>query len=383
MDLPTPISDGTVTLHDGRLLAHCEWGAPDGEPLLFMHGNPGSRFLIPDPAEATTRGVRLVTVDRPGFGDSTPSPSFTLRGFAGVDVRGLVDHLGLRRLAVIGFSAGGPAALAIGLELEERVSTIGLAASVISEVLVSAPEARNVVHREEHDEADAFRRDAAEYQSFADEMDTWLAPENAPPPDRHVFADLGYHDLFLSSYQFGLSHGVEGAVFDERAAHGDWDFQLSDISRPVIVWHGTHDPLISRETADYYASHLPNAKLVVWDDEAHLGIFSRWGEALDAISGSRHQASQPNAGPGPTHTVDSMATSPTNGAMQPTRQRCPTWDLRTAARRGGRRAKGLSPTQPWCTPSYRGRISLDDTTGVRGAVKPRATGASSSLGASV
>lgn len=239
--------------------------------------------MVPDRGQAAARGVRLVTLDRPGFGDSTLWPAVTLRGFAESDIRQLADHLGLARFGVIGFSAGGPAALAIGVELGDRVSAIGLASAVISEDLVQAPEARNVASRADSSDPAAFEKEVAEYQAFADALEEWLAPEKAPWPDRRVYTELGYHELIVSAYRFGLARGVEGAVWDERAAQGRWSFDLGDVAQPVVIWHGQHDPAISRETADYYATHLPHARLVVWDDEAHMGVFSRWGEVLDTI----------------------------------------------------------------------------------------------------
>ena len=72
----TPLREGSCRLRDGRSLAFAEWGAADGDPLLAFHGAPGSRLWCPDdfqPGKTTTEaGVRLITVDRPGYGRSDP-----------------------------------------------------------------------------------------------------------------------------------------------------------------------------------------------------------------------------------------------------------------------------------------------------------------------
>ena len=75
-------------------------------PLLLVHGAPGSRLLCPDEDATAVAGVRLLTLDRPGYGGSNARPDPSLLGWAD-DVQALADRLGLERFAVVGFSAGG------------------------------------------------------------------------------------------------------------------------------------------------------------------------------------------------------------------------------------------------------------------------------------
>lgn len=63
----------TFTLPDGRKLGYADYGDPNGKPILYQHGTPGSRM------EATRYhalgkelGLRVVSLDRPGYGWSTP-----------------------------------------------------------------------------------------------------------------------------------------------------------------------------------------------------------------------------------------------------------------------------------------------------------------------
>ena len=63
-----------IYLRDGRILSYAEYGDPCGKPIFFFHGTPGSRYFRP-PDEITARlGVRLICVDRPGYGESTFQP---------------------------------------------------------------------------------------------------------------------------------------------------------------------------------------------------------------------------------------------------------------------------------------------------------------------
>src|SRR5439155_13530283 len=89
----TAIRDDTVTLPDGRALAYVQRGDPAGQPVLYFHGIPGSRLDAWGPDDLVARlGVRLVAVDRPGFGRSDPWPGRRLLDWP-ADVVHLTDAL--------------------------------------------------------------------------------------------------------------------------------------------------------------------------------------------------------------------------------------------------------------------------------------------------
>ena len=101
----SPLRDSTVRLSDGRTLAWCEWGAPSGPVVLAFHGSPGSRVWWPGEAETRAAGVRLVTVDRPGYGGSDPLPGRRIVDWA-ADVADLNELWGIDRFGVVGWSGG-------------------------------------------------------------------------------------------------------------------------------------------------------------------------------------------------------------------------------------------------------------------------------------
>src|SRR3989338_9991360 len=93
----------SILLPDGRRLGYAEYGAPDGRPVLFFHGAPGSRHIHADMADVVTRrGIRLIAVERPGYGLSDPQPGRSMLDWPG-DVAALTDALGIAKFAIIGF----------------------------------------------------------------------------------------------------------------------------------------------------------------------------------------------------------------------------------------------------------------------------------------
>src|SRR5687768_5971904 len=98
-----------------------EAGDPQGSPIIFFHGTPGSRLDISFADElAAEQGVRLVSFDRPGYGGSTPAP-FGLVSLA-EDVATMADRLGIDKFATMGHSGGSPFALAAAVVLPDRVT---------------------------------------------------------------------------------------------------------------------------------------------------------------------------------------------------------------------------------------------------------------------
>jgi len=112
----------TIHLHDGRTLGYAEYGRADGKALFYFHGHPGARLEARFLAEqAAQTGIRLIGVDRPGMGQSSFQTGRRLLDWPD-DVAELADSLQLDRFAVVGFSGGGPYALACAYKISHRLT---------------------------------------------------------------------------------------------------------------------------------------------------------------------------------------------------------------------------------------------------------------------
>src|ERR1700728_2915603 len=115
---------------DGRTLAVQESGDANGKPVLAHNGTPNSRQLYArHVADAGARGIRLISYDRPGYGESDPQPGRTVASAAG-DVRTICSALGISRLATWGVSGGGPHVLACAALLPDLVAAAASLASL-------------------------------------------------------------------------------------------------------------------------------------------------------------------------------------------------------------------------------------------------------------
>jgi len=119
-----------LVLGDGRRVGVAVFGAREGFPVIGLHGMPGSRLMYATVAQAAARrGIRLIAVDRPGYGRSGRRAGGTLLGYAG-DVAGIAEILGLERFAVLGTSGGGSYALACAARLGSRLTRVGVVSGI-------------------------------------------------------------------------------------------------------------------------------------------------------------------------------------------------------------------------------------------------------------
>ena len=96
----------------GAALISGSAGPPDGLPLVFHHGTPGAAPPVRSfEAAAHRRGLRLLTMSRPGYGGSTRQPGRSVVDVA-ADTSAVLDALGAAHCLVAGWSGGGPHALA-------------------------------------------------------------------------------------------------------------------------------------------------------------------------------------------------------------------------------------------------------------------------------
>jgi pimeloyl-ACP methyl ester carboxylesterase len=283
-----PRADATITLADGRSLAYCEWGDPNGFPVMLMHGGPGSRLLCPDEDATAAAEVRLLTVDRPGYGGSDRRPDPTLLGWAD-DVRALANRLDLERFAVVGFSAGGGYALACAARMPERISAVGLACCEGPYDQVPGALEQGMTP-EERTLFEGIRRDpVAAREAVADHVGWYQDPDaiwewEPSAVDVPILARPDVRDALTQMFREGARQGVGGLVDDWIALSLPWGFPLTDLKMPVVVCHGELDHLVGPAHAHHFSAVLPNTTLVLYPHDGHLLLLQHWDEILAAVT---------------------------------------------------------------------------------------------------
>lgn len=282
----TPRLEGRITLRDGRSLAYAEWGDPLGRPVVKFHGMPATRLQCPDADATTAAGVRLITVDRPGYGWSDPKPGSSLLGWAD-DYAELHTQLDLPPCPVMGWSGGGGYALACAFRLPAIVSSVGVAGSVgpITEVPGSfSEEARRLSRLLPDDPQGVLDETVKKWQGFADDptslFDGWFEASDQPPsPDARLFARPDVREAMTVWVRDAARQGSAGVVADAMAYMQPWGFPLAAIRCDAAIWVGDEER-DDRDASDFLAAAIPGSTYVILPGEGHLAPITRWAEML-------------------------------------------------------------------------------------------------------
>ena len=281
-----------VRLGDGRAVGLAEHGDRAGRPVFLLHGTPSSRLgfdLVDEPARA--RGVHVLCPDRPGIGRSDPAPVSGCLGDYASELAALADALEIDTFAVLGYSGGGPFALAAAALLPERVHGVGLVAGVGP---LDRPGAReslsktdvvllDLCERLPH-VAGAVLRGMAVGTRRAPGMAVRIFKTDLRQADRHALDSDGQGLALMASFVEALRQGPGGVIDDYRLPARQWDFALADIHLPVHLWQGDDDTVVPPARSEDLAEGLPNAVLHRLPGEGHISILRRMGEILDSVA---------------------------------------------------------------------------------------------------
>jgi len=267
------------TLADGRTVGFNDFGPPDGETVLWCHGGPGSRLEpggLAGAAAAAEAGLRLIGIDRPGYGHSTPLPGRTIAQWV-PDGLAVADHLGIDRFVAVGVSTGGAYSLALASLAPERVRGVVACCALTDMRWHEGKQMVNVGQM--HDIWSAPTRDAAikvAVDSFGEDGSKLAVQDEATqlaPADLALFTDPEWLAQMAPAMQPMFAQGVVGYADDRIADGPGWGtFDVGRIRCPVEVIHGSDDSLVPVAHARHTAEIVPNARLTVVDGLGHLSI---------------------------------------------------------------------------------------------------------------
>jgi pimeloyl-ACP methyl ester carboxylesterase len=313
--LTPPRFEGSLDIAPGRSLGYAEYGPSSGRPILWFHGTPGGRRQISPRARraAQERGIRLIAVERPGVGASTPHSYRRILEW-GEDMRRLCDALELGPVAVAGLSGGGPYALACARSMPERVVQVAIlggvapatgadaAAGGVSELVRRFSP---LLHRARNPLGRVMRGLVLGLQPLsAQVMDAFAA--FMPPGDQRLFEDELMRTMFIEDLTLGARTHMQALILDVALFGREWGFALEEIEVPVHMWYGDADNIVPLAHGEFMAKRIPRATLRVRPDEGHLGGLAAADEVFEAIlaewpekPGDHDRTSAPS-GPGET-----------------------------------------------------------------------------------
>jgi pimeloyl-ACP methyl ester carboxylesterase len=274
-------ADGTrtLTLPDGRTLAWLELGEPAGRPAFYFHGYPGSRLEpLVGAEQVKSSGVRLIAIDRPGFGRSSFQPGRRILDWPD-DVVALADHLGLARFACLGVSGGGPYALACGWRIPERLTRVAVVCGVAP---FEVPEATQGMMLSNRLLFRASRLSAGVARLLVLPMllalrvnptrAAQMLNKRLPPPDRAVLGRPEVRDAFIRTALEAFRQGTKAAGQESRLYARPWGFRHEEVPAEIDLYQGERDVNVPPSMGRWQARALPHCNAHFYPDEAHISL---------------------------------------------------------------------------------------------------------------
>ena len=281
--------DRHIRLSDGRWLGYAEYGDPSGKTILYFHGGLSSRLDVAfsNPL-CRARKIRLLSVDRPGIGLSDLQKNRKLLDWPD-DICELAHTLNLDRFAVLGWSGGGPYALACAFKIPERLTYVGIAAGMcplrppatvhelgllIDRILFPLSEhvpelAELLVNSAKHIPATVLK---------------WLLEQElTSSSDLNLIRTLNA-DQATNFFYEAVRFSAQGTVNDYRILGDEWGFKLTDIVIEVQLWQGEEDFLLPMAHVKYLTDRLRFSKLTIVPGQGHFLLRAIMNDVLSRLT---------------------------------------------------------------------------------------------------
>lgn len=276
-----------LELKDGRKLGFAEYGDPNGKPVFHFNGSGGSRLERPaDLSILTDLGIRYISTDRPGHGNSTLKQDRKLIDWP-EDVASIADFLGIDKFHVLGWSAGGSHALVCAYKLPERV----ISGAIIS--ALAPPERPNpyegykgfmkllmMLGRKFPKLVYLFRSIASKQINNPSGNIGDKFVKSLPIVDQKPFENPAIKEMLIADIKEGYKQGGEGPACDDIIINSPWGFDIKEIQTRFDVWQGDLDKNVPVNQGKYQAELLSDSHFHLLKNKGHMFLLDKWKNVL-------------------------------------------------------------------------------------------------------
>jgi pimeloyl-ACP methyl ester carboxylesterase len=279
--------------HGRRIALHRLVEGDSGKTIVICHAAPGSAAFDPDPEQTWRRGVTLLAVDRPGYGQSDPvvAGEWSTVGAAADDLAAALDRLELCGVGVAGWSAGGRVALALAArrpDLVERAVVLATPAPHEQVPWVPAEQQATLEHLRGQPPEQVHAALMAMLAPMVPEdlsASGVLQALGASPADEQALAMPRARERLAGMLAGAFAQGAAGMAYDIAGyALQPWGFEPAEARAKTLLLYGSADPIAGSRHGSWWQKRLPSARIEVVPGAGHLLVMPMWGRALSHLA---------------------------------------------------------------------------------------------------
>lgn len=280
------------TTASGQDIQAFRLGAPDGAPLLYCHGWPGSGIQAALAGDAGKRlGFSILSLDRPGIGGSSFFANRKITDWPETAVE-LAQAQGWESFHILAVSGGCPYALATAATFPERVRSVHICCGAaepdyLLKGTLSYPVYRWLLHFHRHtpgllllglQAARVYLRIIPESLVFVPFLPF------IPPADRKAVRPKAKRKLLARSVAASFRQHPRGILHDATRYIEGWGFSPSEVRAPTVFHHGTADRNIPMTATRKTSEKISGATFIEWNGEGHYSLpLNRLNEIINRI----------------------------------------------------------------------------------------------------
>lgn len=274
-------------MKDGREIEILDNAQPSSKAIVFHHGTPShASTWMPWFNECCALGIRAISYSRAGYG--TSDRNFGRRVVdVNIDIEKILDEKSVTDFVSIGWSGGGPHAIANALEYRNRGVITLASVGKYGEPDLNFLEGMG---QENHDEFGAALAGEIELQEWMNLNGPGMKDVTGEAVIQALGGLIGEADKkvltgdfaeeFASVTRNSLAVSFDGWIDDDLAFIKDWGFDLAKIKVPVKLWQGDQDLMVPYSHSQWLASKIPTSQLSSVQGHGHLSLIAAYKKEI-------------------------------------------------------------------------------------------------------
>ena len=268
-----------IILNDGRQLGFAEFGDPQGRPVFYFHGFPGSRLeaQLADRISCDSH-IRFIGVDRPGFGLSSYKATRKFIDWSD-DIIALADAMGFYRFSILGVSGGGPYAAACAYKIPHRLDAVGIVCGMgpfgAPDLTIGMPwiyQRGLCFARRFPQMVTALYPLSAFFFRYYPELMLTIVSRKVAKPDKMALKNETLVKVLSTSFREAFRNSLKWPAIDVMLYSRPWGFSSGDIRITVHLWHGVQDRIVPPAMGHHLAQTIPDCRATFYPNEGHFSI---------------------------------------------------------------------------------------------------------------